>query len=239
VAPDGTIAVTSHNGNDLTEEFAVLAGGLGDVLAGRAAVLDGELVVLNESGQPEFGLMQERRGRYHQGYSVADEPVLYVVFDLLQLGDTRLLTETYDRRRALLEQLDLPHPERITVSPAFTHSTLTQLGLTPSDLLERAAAAGYEGLVAKRRASATNLGNAAPSGATPSDPHPGSHRLRLETGQRPTREHHRRPAARRTTPPPAACFMSGTSAPVAAHMAWSEWFSAVPPVRFERTLDGF
>jgi bifunctional non-homologous end joining protein LigD len=153
VAADGAMALTSRNGNDLTDEFAVLAGGLGEALGGRAAVLDGELVVLNEAGQPEFGLMQERRGRYQQGFPVADEPVLYVVFDLLHLGDTRLLTETYDHRRALLEQLDLPHPERITVSPAFTHATLIQLGLTPGDLLERAAAAGYEGLVAKRRTS--------------------------------------------------------------------------------------
>jgi bifunctional non-homologous end joining protein LigD len=153
VAPDGAMAITSRNGNDLTEEFAVLAGGLGDALGGRAAVLDGELVVLNEAGQPEFGLMQERRGRYQQGIPVAGEPVLYVVFDLLHLGDARLLTETYDHRRALLEQLNLPHPERITAGPAFTHTTLTQLGLTPDDLLQRAAAAGYEGLVAKRRAS--------------------------------------------------------------------------------------
>jgi bifunctional non-homologous end joining protein LigD len=153
VAPDGTMAVTSRNGNDLTDEFAVLAGGLGDALGGRAAVLDGELVVLNEAGQPEFGLMQERRGRFQQGYSVAAESVLYVVFDLLQLGDRRLLAEPYDRRRALLEQLELPEPERIVVGPSFTHTMLTQLGLTPEDLLERSAAAGYEGLVAKRRAS--------------------------------------------------------------------------------------
>jgi bifunctional non-homologous end joining protein LigD len=153
VAADGTMALTSRNGNDLTEEFAVLADELGDALGGRAAVLDGELVVLNEAGQPEFGLMQERRGRFQQGYSVADEPVRYLVFDLLRLGEATLFTQPYDRRRTLLEQLNLPNPERITVVPSFTHTTLTHLGLTPSDLLTRAAAAGYEGLVAKRRAS--------------------------------------------------------------------------------------
>ena len=153
VAADGTMALTSRNGNDLTDEFVVLAGGVGDALGGRAAVLDGELVVLNEAGQPEFGLMQERRGRFQQGYPVAGEPVLYLVFDLLQLGETRLLTEPYDRRRARLEELELPYPERITVVPAFTHAMLTHLGLTPDDLLHRSAAAGYEGLVAKRRSS--------------------------------------------------------------------------------------
>jgi bifunctional non-homologous end joining protein LigD len=153
VAPDGTMVFTSRNGNDLTEEFAVLAGGFGDALGGRAAVLDGEVVVLNEVGQPEFGLMQERRGRYQQGFSVADIRGRYLVFDLLLLGDTSLLTESYDRRRELLEQLDLPHPERIAVAPSFTHTALAADGLTPADLLDRAKVAGYEGLIAKRRAS--------------------------------------------------------------------------------------
>jgi bifunctional non-homologous end joining protein LigD len=67
--------------------------------------------------------------------------------------DDELLTQPYDRRRALLEQLDLPDPERITVVPSFPRATLSHLGLTPEDLLARSAAAGYEGLVAKRRAS--------------------------------------------------------------------------------------
>jgi bifunctional non-homologous end joining protein LigD len=147
VAANGTMALTSRNGNDLIAEFAVLAGGLGDALSGRAAVLDGELVVLNEAGQPEFGLMQERRGRLQQGFSVANEPVPYLVFDLLQLGEVKLFTQPYDRRRALLEQLDLSDPQRITVVPSFTHTTLTQLGLTLDDLLTRAAAAGYKGLL--------------------------------------------------------------------------------------------
>jgi bifunctional non-homologous end joining protein LigD len=153
VAPDGTFALTSRNGNDLTAEFAVLAGGLGDALGGRAAVLDGELVVLNEAGQPEFGLMQERRGRYQQGFSVADSPVRFLVFDILLLGDTSLLSEPYDRRRELLEGLALPDPDRIAVVPAFTHAALAADGRTPTDLLDQVKVAGYEGLVAKRRAS--------------------------------------------------------------------------------------
>jgi bifunctional non-homologous end joining protein LigD len=153
VAADGTMALTSRNGNDLTAEFAVLSGGLGDALGGQAAVLDGELVVLNEAGQPEFGLMQERRGRYQQGFSVADSPVQYLVFDLLTLGDTSLLTRPYDQRRARLDELDLPDPDRIAMVPTFPHATLTALAITPHDLLGRAAAAGYEGLIAKRRDS--------------------------------------------------------------------------------------
>ncbi len=153
VAPDGTMALTSRNGNDLTREFAVLAGGLGDALGGRAAVLDGELVVLNEHGQPEFALMQERRGQYQQGLPVADRPVQFLLFDVLSLDDTTLVDEPYDRRRELLDLLDFPHPDLISVVPAFTHTALAADGLTPHDLLDRAAAAGFEGLIAKRRRS--------------------------------------------------------------------------------------
>lgn len=103
----------------------MLAGGLGDALGGRAAVLDGELVVLNEAGKPEFGLMQERRGLYQQGFSVSDSPVRFLVFDILLLP--------YERRRELLERLALPYPERIAVVASFAHAALAADGLTPTD----------------------------------------------------------------------------------------------------------
>src|ERR1700738_4091134 len=66
LAPDGTTVLTSRNGLDFPAEFADLAGVLGDPLKGQAAVLDGEIVVYNEHGQIDFGLMQERRGRYQK-----------------------------------------------------------------------------------------------------------------------------------------------------------------------------
>lgn len=162
VAPDGTMALASRNDKDLTAEFAALAAGLGDALGGQAAVLDGELVVLNEQGQPEFALMQERRGRYQQGLSTAELPVRFLVFDLLQLGDTVLTGEPYDQRRHLLDELDLPDPELISTVPAFTHTDLAADGLTPSDLLAKAAAAGFEGLISKRRASRYYPGRRSP-----------------------------------------------------------------------------
>ena len=151
VSATGAMALTSRNDIDITAEFASVAGGLGDALGGRAAVLDGELVVLNELGQPEFALMQERRGRYQQRLSVAELPVRFLVFDLLRLGDVDLTGETYEGRRRRLEELDLAEP--ISVVPAYTHADLVAEGLMPEDLLARAAEAGYEGLIAKRLAS--------------------------------------------------------------------------------------
>lgn len=148
VAPSGAMTLTSRNDKDITAEFAELADDLGDALGGRAAVLDGELVVLNEYGQPEFALMQERRGRYQQRFSTAALPLRYLVFDVLRLDDEDLTGQPYHERRRRLAELDLTGA--ITVVPAFTHADLAEQGLTPADLLARAAEAGYEGLIAKR-----------------------------------------------------------------------------------------
>ncbi len=75
--------LTSRNGIDFTHEFADLAG----ALDGRAAVLDGEIVVYNDAGQIDFGLVQERRGRYqthrnspHRGQPFDDAPVRFLAF---------------------------------------------------------------------------------------------------------------------------------------------------------------
>ncbi|NGY61260.1 hypothetical protein G7043_20245 [Lentzea sp. NEAU-D13] len=97
IATDGTTMLTSRNGLDLTAEFAELTGVLTAALRGRAAVLDGEVVVYNEAGQIDFGLLQQRRGRF-QKYRTArreepfeDVPVRFLVFDLLQLDHQLLL----------------------------------------------------------------------------------------------------------------------------------------------------
>jgi bifunctional non-homologous end joining protein LigD len=160
IAPDGTTVLTSRNGIDFTEEFPTLAGVLGEALDGRSAVLDGEIVVYNDAGRVEFGLLQDRRGRYrkHSGSLDRDEPfedldVRFLAFDLLQLDGTLLLDEPYDERRRLLEALPMPQPQLLSVVPAITFDELAADRLTPQGLLERAAAEGHEGLVAKLRKS--------------------------------------------------------------------------------------
>ncbi|CRK57032.1 ATP-dependent DNA ligase clustered with Ku protein, LigD [Alloactinosynnema sp. L-07] len=160
IAADGTTALTSRNGIDITHEFASLVGVLAPTLDGRAAVLDGEIVVYNDAGQVDFGAMQQRRGRYRSHVSsprrheaFLDVAVRFLAFDLLQLGDQSLLTIPYDERRARLEQLAMPDPSLVSVVPAFTFAALAADRRTPQDLLNRAAAEGFEGLVAKLRTS--------------------------------------------------------------------------------------
>ncbi|WP_084628650.1 DNA ligase D [Amycolatopsis nigrescens] len=165
IAPDGTTRLTSRNGIDFTGEFAQLADVLGGALDGTAAVLDGEIVVYNEAGQVDFGLLQERRGRYQKqrGSLRGDQPfddvaVRFLAFDLLRLGDTRLLAEPYDERRRLLAELPMPDPYRVAVVPAYTFDQLAADRRTPQDLLDRVSAAGMEGLICKLRTSAYQSG---------------------------------------------------------------------------------
>ncbi|HEX5407762.1 MAG TPA: DNA ligase D [Pseudonocardiaceae bacterium] len=159
IAADGTTVLTSRNGIDFTDEFASLAGVVAGGLEGRAAVLDGEIVVYNEAGQVDFGLLQERRGRYQKHRSAGrrmvfdDVPVRFVAFDLLQLGDAVLLGAAYEERRRLLAELPMPDPYRVSVIPAFTFDELAADRVTPAMLLDRVAAEGKEGLVAKLRSS--------------------------------------------------------------------------------------
>ncbi|WIX83209.1 hypothetical protein QRX50_21825 [Amycolatopsis carbonis] len=74
VAADGTTVLTSRNNNDFTGRFPELAGALADALRGRRAVLDGEIVALDDAGRPDFGLLKNR------GTNAA--AVAYFVFDV-------------------------------------------------------------------------------------------------------------------------------------------------------------
>ncbi|UOX92630.1 DNA ligase D [Amycolatopsis sp. FBCC-B4732] len=160
IAPDGTTVLTSRNNIDFTAEFADLDGVLAPALDGRAAYLDGEIVVYGDDGRIDFELMQERRGRYvrHQsgppGREFEDVPVRFLAFDLLRLGDRSLLATPYDERRALLASLPMPDPYRVSVVRAVTFDELAADRRTPADFLAHAASAGYEGVVAKLRSSA-------------------------------------------------------------------------------------
>ncbi|AGM07098.1 DNA ligase D [Amycolatopsis keratiniphila] len=165
VAADGSTVLTSRNDVDFTDEFADLTGVLTEALDGRSAVLDGEIVVYNDAGQIDFGLLQERRGRYQTHRSSArrgepfdDVPVRFLAFDLLQLGGTSLLREPYDERRRQLTALPMPDPYRVEVVRGFTFTDLAADRRTPRHLLDHVKASGHEGLVAKLRTAAYTPG---------------------------------------------------------------------------------
>lgn len=91
---DGSVLLRARSGQDITAaypELAPLATALGDT----AAVLDGEVLALDEQGRADFQLLQSRMGLAHApvraAHRAAKVPVHLVLFDALHLAGRSLL----------------------------------------------------------------------------------------------------------------------------------------------------
>src|SRR5512143_3664402 len=69
-------------------------------LAARQAIVDGEVIALDDRGEPDFALLQARI----KGRAAAAEPIpfVYEIFDLLHLDGRPLVDEPLEERRRLL-----------------------------------------------------------------------------------------------------------------------------------------
>ncbi|HUB61935.1 MAG TPA: DNA ligase D, partial [Puia sp.] len=99
-----------------------------------SAVLDGEIVVLNDKGQSDFGDLQNWR-------SEADGSLVYYVFDLLWLEGRDLTGLPLSERRTLLQSL-IPADGIIRYSESFETSG--------KKFFAKAQQLGLEGIMAKR-----------------------------------------------------------------------------------------
>ena len=139
----GGLRIESRREEDITMRYPELAA-LGEALAGRRAILDGEIVAFDDGGRPSFQRLQLRMGLTSE-QSIQRRaptcPVTYEIFDLLELHGEPTIDLPYEERRRLLHELELDGPSWQT--PAH------RLGDGPA-LLEAARARGLEGVVAKR-----------------------------------------------------------------------------------------
>jgi len=142
----GDVWATSRAGNDATARFPELAG-LADALGELDALLDGEIVALDPAGVPRFERLQPRMqagsaAAIRRG--VAEQPVVYMVFDVLWLDGHSTCALPYTDRRVVLERLGLAGPAWQTPPTAYGGG---------ARVLETAEQLGLEGVVAKRRDS--------------------------------------------------------------------------------------
>lgn len=109
----------------------------------RDAILDGEIVALDESGRSRFQLLQARDlgGR---------PPLRYYVFDLPRLDGEDLTSRPLEDRQARLARLLRDAPAPVLLSPVFETE--------PAELLAAARAQGLEGIIAKRPGSTYEAG---------------------------------------------------------------------------------
>jgi bifunctional non-homologous end joining protein LigD len=136
------LTLENRNLRDITFKYPEL-----QPLAGLNAVVDGEIVALDDDGRPSFERLQ---GRMHLSTEPAvharmgDTPVRFMAFDLIW-HDGRDLTELpYTERRAALEALDLNGPYWQT--PAWRRGD-------GRALLDAARVQRLEGVMAKRLTS--------------------------------------------------------------------------------------
>src|SRR3954449_12167645 len=114
---DGTVRMVSRNQNDLGPRYPEL-NALPKLVNAKSAILDGEVVVLDEQGRPSFSLMQQRTGiRAHgrQAPSRPDLPIIYYVFDLIYLDGYDLRRVALDDRKRVLRGI-LPSGELVRYS---------------------------------------------------------------------------------------------------------------------------
>jgi bifunctional non-homologous end joining protein LigD len=111
-------------------------------IAARRAIVDGEVIALDDRGEPDFALLQARiKGR---GVVAEPTPFLYQVFDLLWLDDRSLLDEPLEVRRRLLAEVVRRDP-RVRLSEHVDGTGVA--------FFEAARDRGLEGIMAKDRRS--------------------------------------------------------------------------------------
>ncbi|POM24848.1 putative DNA ligase-like protein [Actinomadura rubteroloni] len=153
----GAVHAVGRRGTEVTGRYPELSG-LADLLAGRDAVLDGEVVAFEE-GRPSFGRLQHRMHvERPPARLVRDVPVRYVVFDLLSLDGRTLLDLPYTERRAHLAGLDLAASGPVEVPPYLDGSDTGQV----KELLDFTLEQRLEGLLAKRLDSPYRPGRRVP-----------------------------------------------------------------------------
>jgi bifunctional non-homologous end joining protein LigD len=142
VGPGG-LTLHSRAGNDFTRSYPELAE-LTELLDGHSAVLDGEIVVLDDHGVTSFSRLQQRMnlaGARDIARMRREMPVQYWAFDVLWLDGVSLLRKKYDDRRRVLEAL--PLSGGVCRVPA-------QLAGAVDEALQGSVQLKWEGIVAKR-----------------------------------------------------------------------------------------
>jgi ATP-dependent DNA ligase len=131
----GETRILSRNQKDLGGKFPEVKDSIA-ALDIEDAIIDGEIVALDEKGRSSFQLLQ--------GFDMGQEkpPIVYYSFDLLRLNGKDLQNLPIEERKAKLEQLLKKPPAVIRYSVSFTKDI--------PELLERAGKLGLEGLIGKR-----------------------------------------------------------------------------------------
>lgn len=137
----GTVRLQSSNSHDVTAKYPELAGLAASIEAG-SAILDGELVVLDDQGRPSFEMLQRH-----------ETQVAFYAFDLLQVDGVDVIDEPYEARRERLAGVLAPGANWMVPGHRVGDGAA---------LLAATAERGLEGVMAKRLGSRYRPGKRSP-----------------------------------------------------------------------------
>ncbi|SDI22040.1 DNA ligase D [Pseudomonas abietaniphila] len=135
---DGDVRMITRNGHDWTERLPLQAKAIADLKLGDGW-LDGEMVVLNEEGLPDFQALQNA---FEIGRS---KDIVYYLFDVPFLNGEDLRNTPVEERRAALKKLLGKKSRLLRFSDAFSASH--------RDIVESACLLSLEGVIGKRAGS--------------------------------------------------------------------------------------
>src|SRR6267143_3085261 len=129
------VTLFSRRRKSLNSQLPYIVEALADLPAGT--VVDGEVVAIDESGRPDFNLLQNFRAEASR--------IQYYIFDLLCWKGSDLMRVPLVERRALLKSVVVIRDERIRIVDYFEAA--------PKDLLSAVREQGLEGIIGKRKDS--------------------------------------------------------------------------------------
>jgi bifunctional non-homologous end joining protein LigD len=124
--------LASRRGNDLTARFEHVAKEIAKAVKTPDCVLDGEVCALDETGRSSFSAMQQGK---------AGTPLVYYVFDVLEVDGEPLVDLPLVERRKRLESLLDRRNRTVRLSESFEDGTALYQAATEQQL---------EGIMAKR-----------------------------------------------------------------------------------------
>jgi bifunctional non-homologous end joining protein LigD len=131
----GDATLVSRRRNDLTARFPGVARAVEAAVRTPDCVLDGEVCALDERGRASFSAMQQGK---------QNTPIVYYVFDVLEMDGEPLIDLPLTERRERLESLLDRRSKTVRISETFEDGQA---------LFEAAKNEGLEGVVAKREDS--------------------------------------------------------------------------------------
>ncbi|WP_323689867.1 non-homologous end-joining DNA ligase [Rhizobium sp. AN64] len=140
IEPTG-VRILTRGGHDWTHRFPAIEQAA-RALGPATMIIDGEAVVLDDEGRPDFGLLQKSLGASGKtAGNRASDAILYA-FDLIYLDGHDLRNAEYRSRRHLLEDTLKGHDGAIRLSET--------IDANPAILLEHVGSLGLEGIVGKQ-----------------------------------------------------------------------------------------